>query len=130
MKQFIDTNILVYAQLDDPRSPRARAVLADGGVVSVQVLNEFVSVLRRKLGRDWADVREAVADVLAALGAPAPVTLETHLRALDIAADHGLSFYDALILAAAGQAGCDTLVSEDLQNGGRIAGVRIFNPFA
>ncbi len=60
-KAFIDTNILIYAfALDDPRSEKAEALLSAGGTISVQVLNEFVNVSRRKLRRDWNEIEEAL----------------------------------------------------------------------
>ena len=58
-----------------------------------------------------------------------PLTADTHASALGLARDHGLSFYDALIVAAAIEAGCDTLYSEDLQHGRTIGGLAIVNPF-
>jgi predicted nucleic acid-binding protein len=71
-KPFLDTNILVYAfAAGDARSERAEAILTTGGVVSVQVLNEFTNVMRRKLGREWDDVLAAL-DVLRAPRAAAP----------------------------------------------------------
>ena len=68
MSAFFDTNVLVYAQQTGEKSDRARALLAGGGVVSVQVLNEFVAVARRKLGKSWDEIDAAVDDVLALVG--------------------------------------------------------------
>ena len=60
-KRFLDTNILIYAIVqDDPRTPVAETLLIEGGVVSVQVLNEFAAVARRKLGMPWKEVTEAL----------------------------------------------------------------------
>ena len=72
MTAFIDTNVLIYAQGTGDKSEVARTVILTGGVISVQVLNEFVAVLRRKFGFDWDVVAEAVADVRAALDPPRP----------------------------------------------------------
>ena len=58
-----------------------------------------------------------------------PLTAVTHETALELARDHGLAFYDALIVAAAIEAGCDTLFSEDMQHGRVIGGLTIVNPF-
>ncbi len=129
MVAFFDTNILVYAQQDGNKAETARALLAGGGLLSVQVINEFAAVCRRKMGLDWPRIIEAVDDVLATVEFPLPLTLETHRAALTLARDHGLSFYDALIVASAQEAGCGTLYSEDLQHGRKFAGLAIVNPF-
>jgi predicted nucleic acid-binding protein len=126
---FFDTNILVYAQQSDGKARRARALFAGGGKISVQVLNEFAAVSRRKQGRDWREIAEAVADVLTLVDPPLPLTLDLHTSARALAEDHGLSFYDAMIVAAAIEGGCDTLYSEDMQHGRAIGGLTIKNPF-
>ena len=60
-KPFLDTNILIYAfASNDPRSDRAEALLVAGGVISIQVLNEFVNVSRRKLAREWSEIDGAL----------------------------------------------------------------------
>ena len=71
----------------------------------------------------------AIDDLCGFLQPPAPLTIATHRSARWLARDHGLSFSDALIVAAAIETGCDTLLSEDLQDGRRIADLRIVNPF-
>jgi predicted nucleic acid-binding protein len=129
MSAFIDTNILVYAQQTGAKADHARAVMAAGGKLSVQVLNEFAAVSSRKLGHDWRDIAEAIDDVLALLDPPQPLTLELHAAARTLAERHRLSFYDALIVAAALEAGCDTLYSEDMRHGQTIGTLRIRNPF-
>jgi predicted nucleic acid-binding protein len=126
---FFDTNILVYAQQTGRKSDQARALLAGGGKLSVQVLNEFTAVSRRKQRRDWREIAEAVSDVLTMVDPPLELTLDLHTAARALAEDHRLSFYDALIVAAAIEAGCDTLFSEDLQNGRTIGGLAVVNPF-
>lgn len=128
MKPFLDTNLLVYAQTSDPRSTAARQAILTGGVISVQVLNEFAAVLRRKLKRDWDEIAEAVADVRTTLGPIQSITIETHEVAVDLARQHGFSFYDALIVASALEAKCDTLLTEDLQADRTIHGLTIVNP--
>ncbi|HZZ62529.1 MAG TPA: PIN domain-containing protein [Roseiarcus sp.] len=107
MKPFLDTNIFIYAQEESARGDRARAIVADGGIVSVQILNELASVLRRKLKRSWSEVAAVIDDVRTALDEPLPLTLPLHLSALEFARDHNVAFYDALILAAAIEAGCE-----------------------
>ena len=128
MRPFLDTNLLVYAQTSDPRSAAARQAILAGGVISVQVLNEFAAVLRRKFKRDWDEIAEAVADVRITLDPVRPISLETHMAAVDLAREHGFSFYDALIVASALEARCDTLLTEDLQTGRSIQGLTILNP--
>jgi predicted nucleic acid-binding protein len=130
VKPFLDTNILVYAfSSDDPRTNIAASLVANGGLVSIQVLNEFVNVSRQKLLRDWGEI-EAALDVLnSLLDAPRPLTLEIHRAAINLARDFNYHFYDGLILAAAIQAGCSILYTEDLRHGQIIAGLTICNPF-
>lgn len=129
MKAFLDTNILVYAVSDDPRRARAGQLIGEGSAISVQILNEFVNVLRKKLGRTWPEIEAAVADLRLAIGPAIPLTDDLHDAAIPLARDHGLSFYDALIVAAAFVGGCDTLFSEDLQHGRRFDNLTIVNPF-
>lgn len=117
-KAFFDTNVLIYAiGQNGPRGPRAEALLANGGLVGVQMLNEFVSVARRKLRMSWKDVTDALDAIRILCPSPVPITISTHKTALRIAEDHGYGIYDALVVAAALQAGCTTLYSEDLQDG-------------
>ena len=103
--------------------------MAQGGIISVQVLNEFATVSRRKMGHGWTEIEEAIEDVLALVAPPLPLTMETHRAALTLARDHTLAFYDALIVASAFEAGCEILYSEDLQNGRSFGGLTIANPF-
>jgi predicted nucleic acid-binding protein len=128
VRPFLDTNLLVYAQTSDPRSVAARQAILAGGVISVQVLNEFAAVLRRKFKRDWDEIAEAVADVRTTLDPVRPISIDTHAAAVDLAKRHGFSFYDALIVASALEARCDTLLTEDLQTGRSIQGLTIVNP--
>ncbi len=130
MSVFFDTNILIYAQQTGPKAEQSRALLAQGGKLSVQVLNEFTAVARRKLQHDWADISDAIADILTILDPPLALTFELHASARALAEENLLSFYDALIVAAAIEAGCTTVYSEDMQHGRAIGGVVIVNPFA
>jgi predicted nucleic acid-binding protein len=129
-ERFLDTNVLIYAfAAGDQRSARAEALLAEGGVIGVQVLNEFTSVTRRKLDWDWPQVDAALA-VIGELTKPVrPLTAGIHAQAVKLARANSLSFYDALIVAAAAAAGCSVLLTEDLQHGRKISGVTIRNPF-
>lgn len=130
MKAFIDTNVLIYAHAADETSEMAREAILAGGVISVQVLNEFASVLLRKFRLDWAVIADALADVRTALGPVRPIDVEIHIRALALSRSYGFNFYDALIVASALAAGCDALLTEDLQAGQRVEGLTIVNPFA
>jgi predicted nucleic acid-binding protein len=129
-RAFLDTNVLVYAAVapGDPRGERARALLAGGGVWSVGVLNEFVAAAR-KLRTSWVEVRVALAYLEAICPEPAGLTLQTHRGGVEIAQRYGYHIFDALVIAAALEAGCATLYSEDMQDGQRIEGLTIRNPF-
>jgi len=128
--EFLDSNILVYAFTTDSRAARAQALLERGCAISVQGLNEFANVARRKLGKSWDEIRDALAAIRAVCSNILPIDLETHAAALRLAERHGFAFFDALMLASALQAGSDTLWSEDMQDGMRIDGkMRILNPF-
>jgi predicted nucleic acid-binding protein len=130
VKPFLDTNVLVYAALsDDPRCATAERLLTAGGTISVQVLNEFANVARLKLKWPWPDIEAMLALVRNRSTKVRDITLSTHEAALALARHHGLSFYDALIVASAIEAGCDTLYSEDMQHGRAIGGLKIVNPF-
>ena len=131
-KAFLDTNILVYVVgQKDERTSKAEALVANGGVISVQVLNELASVSRRKLGLSWEDVGDALAALRVLCPSPTPLTTDTHDAGLRLAAKYGFPFYDALIAAAALEAECITLYSEDFQDGQAIEGrLTVRNPFA
>jgi predicted nucleic acid-binding protein len=129
-RRFFDTNILVYAfAADDPRSARAEALIAEGGVIGVQVLNEFTNVARRKLHWKWEQIEAALGVIGELLGPARPLTVAVHCRAVSLARDHSLAFYDALIVAAALDSGCQILDSEDLQHGQTFGAVTVENPF-
>jgi predicted nucleic acid-binding protein len=129
VRAFFDTNILVYAQQTGGKADRARALFSGGGRLSVQVLNEFAAVSRRKQRRSWRAIEEAINDVLTVVDPPPALTHDVHTAARALAEDHGISFYDALIVASAIEAGCNILYSEDMQHGRRIGGLAIVNPF-
>jgi predicted nucleic acid-binding protein len=127
---FFDTNVLVYiASADTTKADRAEAIVAAGGAISVQVLNEFTNVARRKMRMSWADTH-AFLTILRGLLKVHPLTLEIHETGLALAERYGLSTYDAMIAASARHAGCDTLWSEDMQHGMVLGeGLQIINPF-
>ena len=132
---FLDTNVFVY--LFDETAPGKREVadslvqrsLADGrGCISYQVIQETMNVLVGKLGATPEQMRKLMDDVLFPLWRVDP-TRTLYRRGLDVRARYGFSVYDSLIVAAALDAGCSTLYSEDLQHGQRIVGLTIVNPF-
>jgi predicted nucleic acid-binding protein len=127
---FFDTNILVYlASADSAKADRAEQVLAGGGTISVQVLNELATIARRKMHLSWTETTDLLATIRA-LVAVVPLTIETHEAGLSLARRFGLSIHDAMIAASAMLSGCDTLWSEDMQHGMALDnGLRIRNPF-
>jgi predicted nucleic acid-binding protein len=129
---FLDTNVLLYASLQpDLRSEAARVLLARRGMISVQVLNEFANVAARKLRRPWPEITDALAAIRALCPPPLPLTLAIHESGIAIANRTRYQFYNALIIAAALEARCVTLFSEDLHDGQVIDGrLTIRNPFA
>ena len=130
-RAFFDTNVFVYALLqDDPRSDEAEKLIAEGGTVSVQVLNEFAAVVRRKIKMPWDEVRFAIENIKSLCPNPLPITVQTHQEALAIAEKYGYRIYDALVVASALEARCTILYSEDMQDGQVIdRRLTIRNPF-
>ena len=129
-KAFFDTNVLIYAfAKDDPRTQVAERLLAGGGVIGVQILNEFASVALRKLSMGWNEAIEALSAIRLLCEPPVPLTLAIHDKALQIAQRHRYNIYDALVVAAALEASCSTLYSEDMHDGQIIEGLTIQNPF-
>lgn len=135
MKIALDTNILAYGEgVNDAEKRDAVLELLDdlpqgSTVVPVQVLGELFNVLVRKAGRSRAEARDALLawrDTFPTV----ETTPEVMLAAVDLATDHHFSIWDAVILAAASQAGCRLLLSEDLQDGFTWGGVTVVNPFA
>ncbi len=131
VKPFFDTNILIYAfSENDPRSEVARILLATGGVIGVQVLNELASVLRRKLKLNWKETTEALEAVQTLCPSIGPLTLELHKRGMQIAERYGYTVYDSLVIAAALLAKTSILYTEDMNDGQVIEEtLTIRNPF-
>lgn len=128
---FFDTNVLLYLLSPDERKANAAETLvAMGGAISVQVLNEFTQVARRKFRLPPEDVRE-ILNVLLRTLVVQPLTVETHDLGVALSLKYSLSVYDAMIVASALQCGATTLHSEDMQPGLSIEKqLRIVNPFA
>jgi predicted nucleic acid-binding protein len=127
-RAFFDTNLLLYLLANDAKADKAEALLASGGTVSVQVLNEFASTAFRKLKMPWPEIRE-ILGVIRAVCEVVPLTVTIHEKGLAIAERYQVSFYDSLVLAAAQEANCRTVYSEDMQDGQAIGGVTVRNPF-
>jgi predicted nucleic acid-binding protein len=126
---FLDTNILVYAQQTGTKATISQNLIDQGGIISAQVLNELANVLRKKQGRSWRDIELVFDDIDNSLDPVLPLTATTSRTALALARDDGFAFYDALIVGAAIEAGCDILYSEDMQHGRSVGGLTIVNPF-
>jgi predicted nucleic acid-binding protein len=129
--RFFDTNLLLYLFSSSPeKADTVETLLSEGGTISVQVLNEFAAVARRKLQMTFAEISE-IADTLTQTLKVVPLTLEIHRRGLQLAERYGYSVYDAMILAAALESGCKQLLTEDLQHQQRVESILdIINPFA
>lgn len=130
---FFDTNIVLYiASQDLMKASRAETLIAAGGTISVQVLNEVASVARRKMRASWTETRELLASLRALLSVR-PITLDVHAAGLALAERYKLSIYDAMIAASALDASCDRLWSEDMQDGMTLEALgrrlQILNPF-
>ena len=127
---FFDSNVPLYLISDDSaKANAAEELLAVGGVVSVQVLNEFVAIARRKHRMPWPGIRNSLS-ALRQVCSVVPLTTAVHDRAVQLSIRHDFHIYDANIVASALECGADTLYSEDFSDGRRIDGLVIRNPFA
>jgi predicted nucleic acid-binding protein len=127
---FLDSNIVLYLASEDLlKADRAQELVAKGGTISVQVLNEIANISRRKMGLSWAETRNFLLMIRGLLKV-GPITIEIHDVGISLAERYQLSVYDSMIVSAALSAECDTLLSEDLQDGLLINGrLRVLNPF-
>lgn len=136
MKHFIDTNVLIYWVDDSARADLVEELLAGESVISVQVLNEFANVLRKKRAMRIADIK-TLSNTLIGTCEVHNLSALTHRTALELMERYKLSLYDANIVASAGLSGCSILYSEDMQNGLNISfpeslqvsSLSIHNPF-
>jgi predicted nucleic acid-binding protein len=133
-RSFLDTNVLLYTDDRDAGVKQLRAVdlveehlAGSTGAVSTQVLQEYFASVTRKLEVDPVDARRKV-ELFARLGV-VTIDVDDVLGAIDLHRLHRFSFWDALIVRAAKKAGCSILLTEDLQHGRTIDGLRIVNPF-
>ena len=136
-KYFLDTNIFVYSfdDLEPEKKEISLALIANAlqtgnGLISWQVVQEFLNVSTRKFKTPLVnkDAKIYLEQILAPLCKVYP-DVKIYRSALEISQQTGYSFYDSLILAGAGQAGCQVLYSEDLQNGQQVDGFKIINPY-
>ena len=128
---FFDTNVLLYLLSSDARKADAAEHLVNlGGTMSVQVLNEFTQVARRRLQMPAVDVVSVLATLRRALRVEA-LTEATHDLGIEMSGKYSLSVYDAMIVASGLLCGAKTLYSEDMQSGLLVEKqLRIENPFA
>ncbi len=131
---FVDTNVFIYADDDSagPKRDQARELIREimssrAGVLSLQVLQEYFSAATKKLRIPAADARQRI-EWLSRLDVVI-LGVEDLLAAVDLHRLHGFSIWDALVIRAALKAGCRVLYSEDLQDGRRIDGLEVVNPF-
>lgn len=115
-KQFFDTNIIVYLTEEEEKASKCEALVESGGVISVQVLNETVNVLRTKNRITYDEISEFLA-VIKLVCHVVPITLETHEKAMSLVEKYRLSWFDSLIVASALEAHCDECWSEDMHDG-------------
>ena len=127
----IDSNIAVYAYSDhDAKAGIAADLLAASDFLSVQVLNEFATVARRKQGKSWGEITRAVASIRSLVGSVHAIDEAANAQALRLAERYQLALYDALMLAVALAGGARTIYSEDMQHDLVIDGtLRIVDPF-
>ncbi len=135
MRVAFDTNVLAYAEgINGPDRRDAALTLIrqlpqEAAVIPAQVLGELFHVLVRKGGKSRSDARDALLswrDTFSIVG----TSPESVLAAADLATDHQLGLWDAVILSAASQAGCRLLLSGDFQEGFTWGGVTVVNPFS
>ena len=133
-RTFFDTNILVYS--DDPRDQAKQQtaltlikqhMLQRTGIVSLQVLQEYFVSATGKLRLD-AELAKRRVEVFAKFQVAEPAVADI-LAAIDLHRLHGLALWDALILRCAKQSGCRVVLTEDMQHGRVVDGLRIVNPF-
>lgn len=131
MRAFVDTNILVYAATFDRRTEVADHLLAASPGIAVQSFNEFANVARKRLRWDWARIEAALAVFHIICPAPQALTVEVHRHGITLIRRYQFSVYDAMIVAAAMAADCDTLWSEDMHDGLVVENrLTVRNPFS
>ena len=128
-KVFADSNVLLYTiGKDQAKKEIARRIVGAAPAISVQVLNEFINVAVKKLKLPMAIAAETLMPLRFSCEV-VQLTIDTHLRAIEIARANTIGIYDACIVAAAERASCDVLYTEDLSHGQKFGRVSIVNPF-
>ncbi len=133
-RTFLDSNVLVYAEdsAEPLKQKKAIGLILDhgrqrSGVVSLQVLGEYFSAVTRKLKLDPSVARSQV-EFYSRFHVVEP-TVADILAAIDLHRLHGFSYWDSLIIRCAQRSGCRVLLTENMQHGQVIDGVKIVNPF-
>lgn len=117
MRQFFDSNIVLYLlSQDKTRADRCEAIVEKGGVISVQVLNECVNVMLKKLEMYHSEIDEFLS-VIKNICDVSPLSIDTHENALTLLNRYKFSWYDSLIVSAALENDCSILWSEDMHDG-------------
>jgi predicted nucleic acid-binding protein len=135
-RQFLDTNVLVYAHDATAGAKRSRALKlvedlweSGEGCLSLQVLQEFFVTMTRKVARPLPHpVAAGLVEKLGTWTTHSPTTKDL-LAAIDLYGRRKISLWDALVVRSASQLGCRVLWTEDLKDGETYDGVRIRNPF-
>lgn len=129
-KSFFDTNIILYLlSSDNEKANRAETIMRKGGLISVQVLNEFTNVARRKLVLTWQEIDE-ILEVIKSICQINSLTVETYDKGRYLAERYKLSVYDAMIVSSALLSNCEILYSEDMQHNQVMEQkLRVCNPF-
>lgn len=131
----LDTNVLAYAEgvngpaMKESATDLVRRLPAGSAVLPVKTLGELFNVLVRKAGRSPANAQTAILTWMDAFPV-VDTSREAIVAATDLATNHRLGIWDAVILAASAQAGCRLLLSEDLQHGFTWSGLTVTNPFS
>ena len=134
MKVFLDTNVFLYAFLNQDVTKKtiavnliAQSVNRHNGYVSLQIVKEFCNIMVKKSGKPAAEIGKAVA--IFGMMQMVPGSLQLVRKALALRETYGLQFYDALLLASAEQSDCTVLYTEDLNDGQMYGSVKAVNPF-
>ncbi|MDE0283231.1 MAG: PIN domain-containing protein [Gammaproteobacteria bacterium] len=133
---FIDTNVIIYL-FDETNTEKCRiaeeliekSIENGSGCISYQVVQEAINTVTRKLKASPDEARSLLDNVLEPLWRVNP-TRALYRRGLELQTRYRFGFYDCLIIAAALDAGCKTLYTEDLQHGQQVETVTIVNPFS
>jgi predicted nucleic acid-binding protein len=130
----LDSNVLIYAELEPESAKGKRAAelilqAAQDGVIPVQVLGEYLRFIQRRVPAMFEEAVKQVSVYQAAFLTP-PTTDAVIVKASEVARDHGLQVWDCVVCVAAIDAGAKVLLTEDMQDGRSLTGLRLLNPFA